>query len=69
MNAQYLMETAKAMVPPGRGILAADESTRSTEKRFQKFDIPHTAETRRGLPHHDVHNPRAGEIHQRGDHV
>ena len=47
MNAKVLMETAKAMVPPGRGILAADESTRSTEKRFKKFDIPHTAETRR----------------------
>ena len=47
MNAQVLMETAKAMVPPGRGILAADESTRSTENRFKKFDIPHTAETRR----------------------
>ena len=47
MNAQVLIETAKAMVPPGRGILAADESTRSTEKRFKKFDIPHTAETRR----------------------
>ena len=36
MNAQLLMETAKAMVPPGRGLLAADESTRSTEKRFKE---------------------------------
>jgi len=47
MNQQVLIETAKAMVPAGRGILAADESTRSTEHRFKKYEIPHTFETRR----------------------
>ena len=46
MNEQVLINTAKALVPEGKGILAADESTRSTERRFARLNVPHTAEKR-----------------------
>jgi fructose-bisphosphate aldolase, class I len=46
MNLSELKETARAMVAPGKGILAADESLRSTEKRFHSHNIPHTEENR-----------------------
>ncbi len=42
-----LKETARAMVTPGKGILAADESTGNIEKKFAKLGVPSTEETRR----------------------
>ena len=42
-----LERTARALVPPGRGILAADESTRTLTRRFAALGIESTAETRR----------------------
>lgn len=39
MNEQILNATAKAMVAPGRGILAADESTGTIKKRFDKIGV------------------------------
>lgn len=47
MSEQELKQTAKAMVAPGKGILAADESFPSIEKRFKKIDLPSTEENRR----------------------
>jgi fructose-bisphosphate aldolase class I len=47
MNAKTLMETARGMVAPGRGILAADESTGTIEKRFKSVGIENTEENRR----------------------
>jgi fructose-bisphosphate aldolase, class I len=47
MNAKTLMETARAMVADGRGILAADESTGTIEKRFKSIGIENTEEHRR----------------------
>lgn len=47
MNAQELMATAQAMVAEGKGILAADESFGTANKRFQKLGIPTTEEMRR----------------------
>lgn len=44
---QQLADTARAMVAPPKGILAADESIPTIEKRFQKLGIPCTPETRR----------------------
>lgn len=41
-----LEATAKLMVAPGKGILAADESTRSIEKRFASINLPSTIENR-----------------------
>jgi fructose-bisphosphate aldolase class I len=42
-----LAATAKAMVAPGKGILAADESTGTANKRFVPLGIPQTEEMRR----------------------
>ena len=42
-----LEETARAMVAPGRGILAADESTPTCKKRFDSIGAESTEESRR----------------------
>ena len=42
-----LIETARALVAPGKGILAADESVGTIGKRFAKIGVPSTAETHR----------------------
>jgi fructose-bisphosphate aldolase, class I len=42
-----LNETARALVAPGKGILAADESTRTIKKRFDSIGIESTEESRR----------------------
>jgi fructose-bisphosphate aldolase class I len=47
MNATDLETTAQALVAPGKGILAADESTPTITKRFQAIAFPCTEETRR----------------------
>ena len=47
MNLAELNKVAEAMVAPGRGILAADESTGTITKRFDQIGIQSTAETRR----------------------
>ena len=47
MNSKALIETAHAMVADGRGILAADESTGTIEKRFKTIGIENTEENRR----------------------
>lgn len=44
---EELKATAQAMVAPGKGILAADESFGTANKRFQKLGIPQTVEMRR----------------------
>jgi fructose-bisphosphate aldolase class I len=45
--AHELENTARALVAPGKGILAADESMGTIEKRFKSIDIPSTEESRR----------------------
>ena len=47
INEQLLEATAKALVAPGRGILAADESTTSANKRFALVHVEETEENRR----------------------
>ena len=42
-----LAAVAKALVAPGKGILAADESTGTANKRFAALNIPQTEEMRR----------------------
>ena len=44
---QDLESVARALVAPGKGILAADESTGTIEKRFTSIDVESTEETRR----------------------
>src|SRR5208282_3830652 len=47
MNVAELNKIAEAMVAPGRGILAADESTGTIKKRFDAIDTESTPITRR----------------------
>lgn len=47
MNEQLLEATAKYLVSPGKGILAADESTGSANKRFVAVGVEETEENRR----------------------
>ena len=47
MNLSALNKIAQAMVAPGRGILAADESTGTIKKRFDTLGVESTADTRR----------------------
>src|SRR5207302_5949296 len=42
-----LEEIAQALVTPGKGILAADESTGTIKKRFDSIGVESTEETRR----------------------
>ncbi|HXR56090.1 MAG TPA: class I fructose-bisphosphate aldolase [Casimicrobiaceae bacterium] len=46
-NAKELRETIAAIAAPGKGILAADESTPTITKRFQAVGIDSSAESRR----------------------
>jgi fructose-bisphosphate aldolase class I len=47
MNLTELNKVAKAMVAPGRGILAADESSGTIKRRFDAIGTESTEETRR----------------------
>ncbi|HYC44229.1 MAG TPA: class I fructose-bisphosphate aldolase [Burkholderiales bacterium] len=47
MPSNDLASIAKAMVAPGKGILAADESTGTIEKRFKSISVENVEENRR----------------------
>jgi len=47
MNLSELNAIAKKMVAPGKGLLAADESTGTIQKRFEKIGVTNTEENRR----------------------
>ena len=47
MKTENLESVAKKLVAPGKGILAADESSGTIEKRFKTINIPSTEENRR----------------------
>jgi fructose-bisphosphate aldolase, class I len=47
MNLAELNRVAEAMVAPGRGILAADESSGTIKKRFDSIGVESTADNRR----------------------
>lgn len=47
MSSHNLAAIAKAMVAPGKGILAADESTGTIGKRFDSINVENTEEHRR----------------------
>jgi fructose-bisphosphate aldolase, class I len=47
MNLEQLNKTADAMVQPGKGILAADESSSTIKKRFDAIGVESTADNRR----------------------
>ena len=47
MDTKLMTETAKAMVAPGKGLLAADESSGTCKKRFDSVKVECTEENRR----------------------
>jgi fructose-bisphosphate aldolase, class I len=47
MNTAELNRIARAMVAPGKGILAADESSSTIKKRFDKIGVESTEDNRR----------------------
>src|SRR5580700_3327806 len=47
MNLADLNKVALAMVAPGKGLLAADESTGTIKKRFDSIGVESTEDTRR----------------------
>lgn len=46
-NVEALKKVARQMVAPGKGILAADESSGTIEKKFAKIGVPSTEDSRR----------------------
>ena len=61
MNAQTLMDTAKALVADDKGLLAMDESHPTCNKRFAKLGIPQTMEARRDYRELIITTPGLGE--------
>ena len=50
MNKDQLAKVAAAMCAPGKGILAADESSGTIKKRFDAIGVESTADSRRDCP-------------------
>ena len=61
MNAQKLIDTAKALVADYKGLLAMDESNPTCNKRFAKLGIPQTEQARRAYRELLVTTPGLGE--------
>ena len=62
MAAHQLETTAQALVAPGKGILAADESTPTIKKRFDSIEVESTEENRRSYREILFTTPGAGEF-------
>lgn len=62
MNVAELVKTARAMVAPGKGILAMDESTQTCGKRLQKAGVESTPESRRAYRDLLVTTPGVSEF-------
>jgi fructose-bisphosphate aldolase class I len=60
MNAQKLIDTARALVAGDRGLLAMDESNPTCNQRFAKLGIPQTMEARRAYRELIVTTPGLG---------
>ena len=61
MTQPSLHETAKALVAPGKGILAADESSPTIKKRFDSIGVESTEANRRDYRHILFSAPGAGD--------
>jgi fructose-bisphosphate aldolase, class I len=62
MGTSELETTAKAMVAPGKGLLAMDESNATCKKRFEQVDIPPTEEKRRTYRELILTTPNLGDF-------
>ena len=61
MFEREMADVAKAMVAPGKGILAADESGGTIKKRFDGIGVESTAESRRAYREMLFTTPKLGE--------
>ena len=61
MSIELLAETARAMVAPGKGIIAIDESTGTIAKRFAGVGVENTEENRRAYREMLLATPGLGE--------
>jgi Fructose-1,6-bisphosphate aldolase len=61
MSIEQLAETAQAMVAPGKGIIAIDESTATVGKRFAAVGIENTEENRRAYRELLLTTPKLSE--------
>lgn len=61
MSIEQLAETAQALVAPGKGIIAIDESTGTIGKRFAAVGIENTEENRRAYRELLLGTPRLAE--------
>ncbi len=61
MSIEQLAETARAMVAPGKGIIAIDESAATCQKRFDGVGIDCTEENRRAYRELLLTTPKANE--------
>ncbi len=61
MSIEQLAETALAMVAPGKGIIAIDESTGTIAKRFKAVGVENTEEHRRAYREMLLTTPGLGE--------
>ncbi|MDB6021059.1 MAG: fructose-bisphosphate aldolase [Pedosphaera sp.] len=61
MNIDEMESTARALVAEGKGILAADESLGTIEKRFRPINLPSTEENRRAYRELLFTTPKLGQ--------
>ncbi len=69
MSAQELEKTMVELTAPGKGALAADESSSTIEKRFKPLNIPCIQETRRDYRDLLFSTARPERVYQRRDSV
>src|SRR3984957_11018150 len=62
MSSQEMESTARALVSDGKGILAADESFDTIEKRFKSINLPSTEENRRAYREMLFLTPKLGQF-------
>lgn len=62
MDLQLLEKNAKALVRSAHGILASDDSTKSSSKRFADVNLEHTEENRRVYRQTLVTTPKASDV-------
>jgi len=62
MNLETLIQTAQALVAPGKGLLAMDESNPTCNKRFAAVDIPQTESERRAYREMILTTPSLGQF-------
>ena len=61
MSIEQLADTARAMVAPGKGIIAIDESTATIAKRFAGVNVENTEENRRAYREMLLTTPDLGQ--------